>query len=243
MKRYLGRLWRHARSRNIDDILDMLEPDPDARLLDLGCDVGALTMRYAKRIGTSHVTGADFLPGALAKARKRGVDTKKVDLNGKLPFRSNSFDVVTTNQVIEHLLETDIFVEEIHRVLKPGGYAIISTENLASWHNIFALTLGLPAFSQHISSRKDVGNPMSLVSEQDLKPGWSHVKIFTLTGLSALCELHHLAIVDQRGAGFYPWPPLLANLWARLSPRHSAFIAVKGRKAGGRKARSGKRTG
>lgn len=230
MKTYLRWLWRHARGQNTNDILSLLEPNPRARLLDLGCDDGTLTLRYAERIGTDRIYGADFIPAALVKARKRSVKAKRADLNRKLPFPSNSFDVVTSNQVIEHLLETDIFVEEIYRVLKPGGYAVISTENLASWHNIFALVLGLPAFSQHNSCRKDVGNPISLVSGSDLKPGWSHVKIFTLTGLTALFRLHRFTVTDRRGAGYYPWPPPLSILLSRLSPRHSAFIAVKGRK-------------
>ena len=230
MKAYLRWLWLHARARNTQNILSLLEPDPQARLLDLGCDDGVLTMRFAKRIGTKDVHGADFLPDALRKAKRNGVKAKKADLNGKLPFPSHSFDVVTSNQVIEHLLETDTFVEEIYRVLKPGGYAVVSTENLAAWHNVFALSLGLPAFSQHVSSRKDVGNPISLVSEQDLKPGWSHVKIFTLSGLSALFGLHRFSVTAKRGAGYYPWPPLLANLFSRLSPGHSAFIAAKVRK-------------
>ena len=230
MKSYLRRLWLNARARNTQNILSLLEPDPAARLLDLGCDDGALTLRFAERIGTTDVHGADFLPDALAKAKQRGVKAKKVDLNGKLPWPRNTFDIVTSNQVIEHLLETDTFVSEIHRVLKPGGYAVVSTENLAAWHNVFALSLGLPAFSQHVSSKKDVGNPISLVSEQDLKPGWSHVKIFTLTGLSALFELYGLAVEGRKGAGFYPWPPPLATLFSRLSPKHASFIAVKGRK-------------
>lgn len=230
MKKYLRWLWLHAREHNIKQILALLEPNPDATLLDLGCDDGELTLRYAKRLGTKRIYGADFIPAALAQAKRRGVKTIKADLNRKLPFPSRSFDVVTTNQVIEHLLETDSFVSEIYRVLKPGGYAIISTENLASWHNVFALVLGLPAFSQHISSKHDVGNPMSLVSDYDLVPGWSHVKIFTLTGLVALLKLYKFEVVGRRGSGFYPWPPPLANLFSWLSPRHSAFIAVKGRK-------------
>lgn len=45
------------------------------------------------------------------------------------PFSDNSFDVVITFQVIEHIRDDAAFLKEIHRVMKPGGLAIITTPN------------------------------------------------------------------------------------------------------------------
>jgi SAM-dependent methyltransferase len=45
------------------------------------------------------------------------------------PFAENSFDVVITFQVIEHIEDDESFLREIHRVMKPGGLAIITTPN------------------------------------------------------------------------------------------------------------------
>ncbi len=229
MKSYLKRLWQKARTKNTDKLLDLLEPNPKARLLDLGCNDGTLTKQYAKRVGTDAVYGIDLDPVALKAAKRRGVRTRRADVGRRLPYPANHFDVVVTNQVIEHLFEPDRFVMEIFRILKPGGYAAVSTDNLASWHNVFALSLGWPAFSQHVSSQRDVGNPLSLVSGERL-PDRPHVKIFTLRGLVALLELHHFTVEATRGSGYYPLPALLANQVSRLSPGHSAFITAKVRK-------------
>ncbi len=45
-------------------------------------------------------------------------------------FEDNSFDTIVTFQVIEHLQDDDLFIKEIHRVLRPGGKAIITTPNI-----------------------------------------------------------------------------------------------------------------
>ena len=83
--------------------------------------------------------------------------------NDRLPYDDESFDVVCSNQVIEHLARTDNFVSEILRVLRPGGYAVTSTENLASWHNIAALALGWQPFSlSNVSKVLGLGNPLAI---------------------------------------------------------------------------------
>ncbi len=55
-------------------------------------------------------------------------------------FEDNSFDFVVTFQVIEHIKDDNLFVKEIHRVLKPGGKMIVTTPNIKTsitrnpWH-------------------------------------------------------------------------------------------------------------
>ena len=84
------------------------------------------------------------------------------------------------NQVIEHLYETDSFVNEIPRVLRKDGYAVISTEALSSWHSVFALILGWQPFSlTNISDKKlGLGNPLALHrGELATAVSWRHVRV------------------------------------------------------------------
>jgi SAM-dependent methyltransferase len=151
------------------------------------------------------------------------------DLNDKLPFADDSFELVHANQVIEHVHDLDLFVTEIARVLRPGGRAIICTENLASWHNIAALMLGFMPFSlTNISSRGAIGNPFNLASTPagELEKSWFHTRVLTAVGLEHLLRVHDLDVVARFAAGYHPLPPRVARALARRDVRHAAFIGV-----------------
>jgi SAM-dependent methyltransferase len=197
----------------------------NGRMLDLGCWTGETTVRY--RPPGREVFGSDQNIEAGPTAKGLGIKFTVSDVNHKLPFKSQSFDIVTSNQVIEHVHDTDTFVSEAHRVLKPGGRFIVSTENLASWHNIFALSLGWQAFSLTNVSRvaAGLGNPASYFREDRTLPsGWAHQRIFSFRGLKELLEAHGFSEVRVMGAGYYPLPASLG----RADPRHAAFIVGVG---------------
>lgn len=234
LKAYLKQLWHQAAAENNANLAKLLEKNPQARILDLGCDDGILVKeRIDKFVGTKDIWGVDIDQEVLGKAKKLGLKTSCLDLNNKkLPFKSNFFDVVEANQVIEHLWNTDIFLEEIHRVLKPGGYLVISTENLSSWHNLFSLLLGFQAPSQDVSSKFRPGNPFSLCQDRP-RPWTAHQRVFTLRGLREMLEIYDLEVEKTLGAGYYPFPNSVAKILSGLDPFHAAFISVKARKLTG----------
>lgn len=225
-KKIFLNMWNDAYSNNENNILALTEKNNEAVFVDLGCDDGRWTIRVAKEIGTRNIFGIDYINSQLGKARKLGIKAKKGDLNKKFPSKNDCFDVVHSNQVIEHLSEIDNYVSEIYRVLKPGGYAIISTENLSSWHNIFALIMGWQAFSQHISKKHHIGNPLSPHFGENLTEGWTHNIIFTFYSLQEMFKKYGFEIVEARGAGYYPLPGIIA----KLDPKHSHFISIKVKK-------------
>jgi SAM-dependent methyltransferase len=97
--------------------------EDDAFVLDHGCGRGHFSEYFAKK--GYKVASADILEDALA-----GLDSdKKAVCNlAKLPYKDNTFDGVFSLDVFEHLIPDtmDFVIEEIYRVLKPGGVMLIS---------------------------------------------------------------------------------------------------------------------
>ncbi len=229
MKKYLQNLYREAADLNHRNIFDLLEKNSRATFLDLGCDDGELTLKTAERIGTKNIYGVEIVDKRIKSAQKRGVKVNKFDLNGKFDYRSSSFDVVHGNQIIEHLHASDNFLSEIYRVLKPGGYAVISTENASSWCNIFASVLGWQIFSlTNFSSKKlGIGNPLAIHAEDEPNlESWNHIRSYSIRGLKEYFEAFGFKVEKIKGAGYFPLPARFGN----LDKTHCHFMTFRIRK-------------
>jgi len=109
----------------------------------------ALALKYCQienpqivELGSADDTFLDLVVSKL-KGKGRGLDITKGDnFEEPLSPKSNSTDLVIALEVIEHLFDTDFFLTEIYRILKPGGLLILSTPNLASITNRLKLLLG-----------------------------------------------------------------------------------------------------
>ncbi|MCI4626240.1 MAG: class I SAM-dependent methyltransferase [Candidatus Magnetoovum sp. WYHC-5] len=235
MKAMLNKMFDSAMAMNKANILSLVDSPNNSQcaFLDLGCDDGAWTMEVAKKIATNDVTGLDIVNERIEKAKANGVNAIKGNLNEPLPFADEAFHVIHANQVIEHVANIDLFVSEVRRVLKPGGYVLISTENGSSWHNLFAALMGWQMFSLTNVSNKlsGIGNPLALHRKESdfiTLSSWTHKTIFNYLGLKELFEVYGFEKISIKGAGYYPLPAVLGN----FDVRHAHFITLKGYKGG-----------
>jgi SAM-dependent methyltransferase len=228
MRDYLRRTFEATEEVNRQAILCACTPRPGATLLDLGCAGGAVTMRVAERVGAGRVIGAELVEHLAAAAEERGIEVLRADLGRPLPLGDASVDVVHSNQVIEHLQATDLFMREIRRVLRPDGYAVVSTNNLSSLHNIVSLALGLQPTPCHVSDEViGLGNPANFARGAGGAAGQMHLRIFTAKALAELAEHHGLRVDLARTAGFYPLPPRAARVATRVARPYGAFLVQR----------------
>lgn len=204
-------------------IIELANNIENGRLLDIGCNDGLFSVEIANHINAKEIYGIEIDGNAAKKAEEKGVKVKILDANMGFPFEDSFFDAIISNQTFEHLLNTDGFLREIHRVLKPSGFVIISTPNLSSLHNSIPLLLGMQPTSLHISEIQ-VGNFLKGVETH------GHIKVPTLRSLKDLAIYHGFLIEKSTGAGFYPLPPPLSNVLAKLFTYWAVHITLKLRK-------------
>ena len=114
-------MWR----RRMDHVAPLVPPP--AMLLDVGCGTGTF-LRLAKMRGFE-VAGTELSHAGAEAARAQGLRVHEGEI-WEAEFPAASFDVVTCWHVIEHVSDPRRVAEEMHRVLRPGGWLVLATPNL-----------------------------------------------------------------------------------------------------------------
>ncbi len=116
----------------IKDFLDSYGgmPISQAEMLEIGCSAGGMSEVFAKHF--KYVTATDIDTDALKIAKSRNV-YKNVQFqfsdSMELIFKKETFDIVICNHVYEHVSDAKKLMQEIYRVLKPGGICYFSGPN------------------------------------------------------------------------------------------------------------------
>jgi len=118
----IDRLWWRKTARVFADILSR----PQARVLDLCCGTGDMTLALRRQAGKSSPTilGADFSHAMLQRASHKAAFTKLrwVEADAlRLPFPDGHFDLITSAFGFRNLANYDAGLQEIRRVLRPDG--------------------------------------------------------------------------------------------------------------------------
>lgn len=114
------------------DALGLWAGVANARILHFAPE--AAIVPRIERIGPKEYVRGDLFPAS--------IEIEKIDITA-IPYRSEHFDIVICNHVLEHVPDDGLALSEIHRVLKPGGYAILQTP----YSSVLSSTLSDPGIA------------------------------------------------------------------------------------------------
>ena len=221
-------LVREFRLKKLEKIFSKIR---NKTLLDVACSDGRIGIVLAKAMGADEVYGVDVSRRALKEAAGLSINTVRCDLAEKgLPFAGDSFGVVYAGEVIEHLFNPSHLIEEIKRVLKPGGKCIFTTPNLASWTNSILLLAG---FQPYLTDADFKFGGIGKVERfrQLNKPG-EHIRAFTQRSLKELLTLQGFEIAFASGAAMSLPEPItllkkILNKLNNLMSMHSSWADIQ----------------
>ena len=116
------------------EYLSDIEFPKGARVLEIGCGVGAVTRTLAQWPKVAQATGIDRSKLFIGRAQKQALDIQNVSFEEgdgrRTRFSAESFDVVVLHTVIGHVLEPEQLIAEAFRVMRPGGWlAVFDADN------------------------------------------------------------------------------------------------------------------
>jgi SAM-dependent methyltransferase len=236
LKRRLRPEWDRGALRSSDwagEIVASLKP---ATLLDIGCGDGAKLFHYLKHT-PEKFCGVEASPPHKVEAEKRGIAVSSYDLNGPWPYPDQSFDVIHCAYLIEHLHNTRLFAMEMFRVLKPGGTAVVTSENLCSFLNLGAMMLGYTPFTIANCCGWNVGNPFGLYPDKEAvqyvpieDPAFSgvtgHVRALSVPQAKEIFQRVGF-VAEATSIGLLPLPDVISRGIERLFPRRGHFLMIK----------------
>ncbi len=180
-------------------------------VLDVGCFDGSISERVLKN--GNEVYGLEISGPAVKKAWEKGIKAKEGDIEERWPYEDSFFDVVLAGEIIEHLFDTGEFLEEAKRVLRPDGFLVLTTPNLASLGRRLLLFLGK--------------NP--LMEAGCLEAVAGHLRYFVKDSLFELLRRRNFAIVSFKSSvvNFNASGSLYSRILADFFPTLGSSLIVK----------------
>jgi methionine biosynthesis protein MetW len=193
-KGYYAGLAPEPRFRKVFDIAAKLGGE---HFLDVGCGDGSFTLLLKEALKAEDATGIEISAEAIVVLKEKGIKAYQLDIDEQtFPFTNDYFDLVYCGEIIEHLFNPDHLLDEVQRILKPGGKCIITTPNLAGWPNRLSLLLGYQPFATSVSPEHEGVGKLILKGDEGQ---WGHIRVFTIRALKELLNIHALKILEVAG--------------------------------------------
>lgn len=204
--------------------------------LDVGCYDGVF-LNTLRSKGIARLVGVDISRDAVSKANALFPDLDIIHISKRmpLPFDDGLFTSITVLDVLEHVDEQDVLIEELYRVLKDDGVLIVTVpaRHLFSFLDIGNFKFRFPKLHKWHYCRKHtvaeydyryVSNPDSLVGDVSARKRWH--QHFSREDLSKLLSKGGFRVVVFDGAGFFFRAIVLFGL---LTFRRAAFGRALGK--------------
>lgn len=141
-------------------IFRWLNAEKGNKILDVACGNGCMTLKLAEK--GCQIYGIDISIDAIQQANNLAEITRttcefQVADAQQLPYPSNIFDKVVSSSSLEHITNDALALNEVLRVLKPGGIAVITTDSLT-----------FPISKEYIERHKEVAYVVKYYTEQSL---------------------------------------------------------------------------
>ena len=120
--------WFHGFRASFVPVLDEIAGGRrDLRLLDCGCGTGYNLQQLLPRYGTAF--GFDLSPDSIRRGREAHLAIARGNMH-HIPFRSGTFDIATSFDVVQSVPDDRAALREMARVLKPGGHVVLNVTAL-----------------------------------------------------------------------------------------------------------------
>ena len=190
--------WRNKRILNLTEKLDIKLNNK--KIADLGCAQGWLERSLFERgINKSKIQGWDRIDLRAEEGNYREEWVHKiVDLSKTWPSEEK-FNIIFALEIIEHMIDTDSFLEKCKNISEYDSYVIFSTPNIASLKNRLKLLFG--KYPDNMEYRNNI----------------HHVRMYTVPTIKLHLYLHNYEVIKCIGVSFLPMRLHKITLFRKLS--------------------------
>lgn len=195
--------------------------------LDYGCHDGKFLHGLSSKNNVERLVGVDINQDSIAVGR---ANYPHLELSGMksgepLPFADNTFSSISIMDVIEHVYDQKRVIDELTRVLQPGGLLLVTVpkQHLFSFLDLGNLKFRFPRLhrsffrlrhTEEEYNYRYTANPFGMIGDIEAKKSWH--EHFTAKSMKRLLEKSGLQIVEFDGMGFFARPLGVMHYFTRI---------------------------